>query len=131
MFGKESKLNEVVQVLAPFAFAGVCGYISGYALRKILRIVFKVSAITLGAFFLGLFYMQYMGYVTVDWNNMGSDIYDFANNAVNITFSVDSKGNLESADPISKAVNSMVEKVGYSAVGGFGGGLIMGFLRTK
>lgn len=124
-------MNEVVQVLAPFAFAGMCGYISGYALRKILKVVFKVSAIIMGAFFFGLFYMQYMEYVTVDWDNIGSDIYYFANNTVNTTFSVDSKGNLKNADPISNAVNSMVEKIGYSAAGGFGGGLIVGFFRTK
>ena len=124
-------MDEVIQVLAPFAFAGICGYISGYALRKILRVVFKVSAITLGAFFLGLFYMQYMGYVTVDWEKVGSDLYGFAYSTVNTTFSVDFNGNLKNADPISKAVNSMVEKIGYSIAGGFGGGLMVGFFRTK
>jgi hypothetical protein len=96
--------------------------------------MFKVMAITLGAFFLGLFYMQYMEYVTVDWDSIGSVVYDFANKTVNTTFSVDSKGNLKNADPISNVsniVNSMVEKIGYSTASGFGGGLIVGFSRTK
>jgi len=66
----------------------------------------------LGAFFLGLFYMQYIGYVTVDWSNIDSDVYDFANNAVSTTFNVDTEGNLINADPISKAINSMVKKAG-------------------
>jgi uncharacterized membrane protein (Fun14 family) len=124
-------LNEVVQLLVPFAFSGLCGYISGYALRKILRVVFKISAITLGAFFLALFYMQYTGYVTVDWEKLGTDLYGFAYNTVNTTFSVNSNGNLKNADPISKAVDTVVEKIGYSTAGGFGGGLIVGFFRTK
>ena len=50
-----------------YLFAGVggfgIGFISGMALKRII----KIAAIILGAFFLGLVFLQYKGWLNVNW----------------------------------------------------------------
>ena len=56
-------------------FSGAGGFaigaISGYALKRII----KIAAIILGAFFLGLAYLSYKGWVHADWNVIQTQTY--------------------------------------------------------
>ena len=111
--------------LTAFGFSAIGGYLAGYAVKKILIIAFKIVAIVLGAFFMGLFYMQYAGYVTVAWEKIGEDLYNFSYNTVSGTLAG------TGTDPVSAWVQHMVNTIGYASSGGFGGGFLVGFLRTK
>ncbi|MGB6527396.1 MAG: FUN14 domain-containing protein [Candidatus Nitrosopolaris sp.] len=57
-------------------FSGAGGFaigaISGYALKRII----KIAAIILGAFFLGLAYLSYKGWVHADWNVIQTQTYE-------------------------------------------------------
>lgn len=62
-----------------FSAAGgfLLGAISGYALKRIIRI----AAVIIGAFFLGLIFLAYRGWVHPDWQNIQTQTYSGIMNA--------------------------------------------------
>ena len=62
-----------------FSTAGgfLLGAISGYALKRIIRI----AAVIIGAFFLGLIFLAYRGWVHPDWPIIQSQTYSGIMNA--------------------------------------------------
>lgn len=62
-------------------FSGVGGFaigaISGYALKRII----KLAAIILGAFFLGLAFLSYKGWITANWPVIQNQTYSGMMNA--------------------------------------------------
>jgi len=119
-------MNEIIQVIAPFAGAGLCGYMAGYTSKKFLKVALKAGSIIAGLFFMGMFAMQYQGYISVDWDKIGLDIYNVGYSAVSLAFA----NNLD-ASSSSGIIQNIVNQIGYSAAGGFGGGFMWGFSRTK
>ena len=53
------------------------GFISGMALKRII----KIAAIILGAFFLGLMFLQYKGLVSINWPLLQTQTQSVAYNA--------------------------------------------------
>jgi uncharacterized membrane protein (Fun14 family) len=49
--------------LAPLLPAGIVGFMVGYAVKKVIRLIF----IILGLFFVGIIAMQYWGILTMKW----------------------------------------------------------------
>jgi uncharacterized membrane protein (Fun14 family) len=62
-----------------FSAAGwfLLGAISGYALKRIIRI----AAVIIGAFFLGLIFLAYRGWIQPEWNVIQSQTYNGIMNA--------------------------------------------------
>lgn len=56
--------------LEQIGFGVVAGFIAGYALKKLGKIV----AIVLGVFFIGLQVLAWNGYVTVEWQRMQEEV---------------------------------------------------------
>lgn len=61
-------MQELLTGTDSYLFSGLGGFvigaISGYALKKII----KLAAIILGAFFLGLAFLSYKGWINANWN---------------------------------------------------------------
>lgn len=96
--------------------AGVgIGYLAGYSLRKIMKIV----AIAVGAFFLGLIYLQSRGWLSIEWNTIEHQGGEFVNGLVNGTLPIDTY----------ETINPIVQNLGISLSAGFAVGFIWGFIK--
>jgi len=63
-------VENLAPVLGQLGFGGLAGLVSGYALKKIG----KVLAFVLGVFFIGLQLLAYAGYVEVNWTRIQHDV---------------------------------------------------------
>jgi len=65
------------EVLTPVAFQGVtgfiCGFIAGYALKKVA----KIAAVVIGIFILALMYLGHKGIITVHYDKLFSMIVSY------------------------------------------------------
>jgi uncharacterized membrane protein (Fun14 family) len=63
-----------MSVITPLAYqigiGGVGGFIAGYALKKVTKIV----AIIIGLFILALAYLGYKGIITINYNELGNSV---------------------------------------------------------
>ncbi len=107
-------MSDLVSLAAPLAGGGLAGFCSGFALKKIGGLIIKVVCAIVGAFFVGIMFMQYKGYITggVNWEQIGADLTNTVSQAVG---SVD-----------SGSVMGMFEKIGIPATSGFVVGFVMG-----
>ncbi len=63
--------------LGQLTFGGLAGYVTGYALKKVGRLL----ALLLGIFFLGLQLLAQAGYLQVDWTRIQKDVEPFLGQA--------------------------------------------------
>lgn len=70
--------------LATVGGSGFLGFLAGYALKKIAKIV----AIVLGVFFMALMYLHYSKMLTVNWDIVSDRLYEGATIALNKTTEV-------------------------------------------
>ena len=116
-----------IAVLSSFGFAAIGGYIMGFALKKIVKTVMKIAGIVVGLFFFGMVLMQYQGYIDgIHWEKIGADIVNVTGGTIG-SFTSDSAA----LNPVSGWIKNMLTTLGYTMTGGFGGGFIVGFVRTK
>ncbi len=57
-------------VLAQLGFGGVAGWVSGYTLKKVGRLL----ALVLGFLFISLQLLAYAGYIEIDWTRIQRDV---------------------------------------------------------
>jgi uncharacterized membrane protein (Fun14 family) len=50
----------------------LAGYVMGWSLKKIIKIVIKITAIVTGVFFIALVWMEYQKFVTIHWQEIES-----------------------------------------------------------
>lgn len=101
------------------SFAGSFGggFMMGYGLKKVIRIVIIILGAIGGIFFIALALMQKQGYVSqIIWDKMASDIYIHANTLT---------GHMGH----DFGIQHVVGYLGLPITGGLGLGLISGFLR--
>lgn len=116
-----------IAMLSSFGFAAIGGYIMGFAIKKILKIVLKIAGVAVGLFFFGLIIMQYQGYIdAIHWEKVGEDIVNFVGGSIGSITSDD-----VAVNPVSGWFKNMLSTLGYTMTGGFGGGFMVGFIRTK
>lgn len=60
----------MMPILEQLGFGVVAGFVAGYALKK----VGKLLAIVLGVFFVGLQLLAWSGYLTVEWGRVQQDV---------------------------------------------------------
>ena len=63
----------LLPVLEQLGFGVVAGFIAGYALKK----VGKLLAVVLGVFFIGVQLLAWSGYLTVEWGRVQADVEPF------------------------------------------------------
>ena len=65
-----------LEVVSPFivqlGFGGVAGFIVGYALKKLL----KVLLVFLGLAFMALLYLSYVGFITINYDRVSAAFQD-------------------------------------------------------
>ena len=60
-------LNTYGPLIAQLGGGGLIGFIMGYAVKKVLKILLVLAGIGLA----GLLYLQYLGFLTVHWDKFG------------------------------------------------------------
>jgi len=106
-------LNEVVLYpLGAFAGSGVAGFLAGYALRKVLRIV----AIAIGILLVAIMALAAKQWIIVQWDKIGDSIQSFAN----ITAATQDVGGI---------THNITNSLGLPATGGLSLGFAFGFMR--
>ncbi len=109
-------MNELISLAAPLAGGGLAGFCSGFALKKIGGLIIKIACAIIGAFFVGMMFMQYKGYVSgIDWQRIGADMAGTVNQAVG---SVD-----------GGSVMGIFDKIGIPVTSGFVAGFVVGLRR--
>ncbi len=106
----------IVNTLATGAASFGAGFMMGYALKKVIRLILIALGAIAGIFFVVLALMQRGGYVSeVKWDKLASDVYTSANTTLT---------NIHMSN-IQDAVNYL----GLPVSSGVSLGLITGFLR--
>ena len=60
-------LNTYGALITQLGGGGLIGFIMGYAIKKVLKILLVIAGIGLA----GLLYLQYLGFLTVHWGKFG------------------------------------------------------------
>ena len=108
-----------------YLFSGIAGFgvgaISGYALRRIIRL----AAIILGAFLLGVAYLSYRGWIDVHWQTLQNQAMTGMMNATQMaSHYIESTAAQVSQHPILQG-----EGVAITATIGFIPGLLWGIRK--
>ena len=119
--------STLTQTLVPFAGSGVCGFIAGFALRKILKFIMILCALILSGFFFGLILLQSYGFLTpnaIKWDRLGNSIINNTQSSINgIMNNGTNTGGIDIA-------HSIVNHLGISVSSGLAIGFLAGFIRT-
>ena len=110
-------MSDLINLAAPLMGGGIAGFCSGFALKKIGGIIIKIACAIVGAFFVGIMFMQYKGYITggVNWEQIGADL---TNTVTQVAGSVD-----------SGSVMGMFDKIGIPVTSGFIAGFVLGLRK--
>jgi uncharacterized membrane protein (Fun14 family) len=112
-----SKISLAIETGIPsqLSYGFVCGYCSGYALKKIG----KAGAIVFGLGFMTLQTLSYSGYIRVDHEKLKSDLYQ------NLDLNEDGKVNADDRDIALDKVMKVLQ-FNMPAGGGFAAGFVGG-----
>lgn len=109
-------IKAAAPLMAKLGFGGVLGYCSGYALRT----VGKMAAVAIGVSFCGLQYLQYKGYIKID--------YGAVEKVAEKSLDMDGDGKFDSSDLlIMWASVKTVLMHGLPSAAGFLPGFVIGF----
>ena len=62
--------------------SGVIGFISGYGLKKVAKLLFKIVAALTGIAVAFLVFLSFKGIITVNWNQFMMTLADFVNSVM-------------------------------------------------
>ncbi|MFZ0510186.1 MAG: FUN14 domain-containing protein [Candidatus Nitrosopolaris sp.] len=123
--------STLTQTLVPFAGSGVCGYIAGFALRKILKFIMILCALILGGFFFGLILPQSYGFLTpnaIKWDRLGNSLANTSQSWINGVMNNDNSTRAGSGINIA---HNIIHGIGLPISSGLTIGLIAGFIHTR
>jgi len=72
-------LHEFMPYLESGAAGGVTGFISGWAIKKVV----KIGMFIVGLFFAGMMYLSYQGIIRVDWDRLNNSTQAAAQQGLN------------------------------------------------
>ena len=64
------ELSSMLPILEQLGFGVVAGFVAGYALKK----VGKLLALVLGLFFIGVQLLAWSGYLTIEWGRVQAEV---------------------------------------------------------
>lgn len=96
------------------------GYVTGWGLKKILRIVVKLIAIALAAFFSALLYLEVQKIVTVNWKEIENQTSNAMSSIANATVN---------SAPNSVGLNQVMDTLGILFAGPMGLAFVAGFMK--
>lgn len=115
-------INQILSYGGTFVGGGVVGAVMGFALKKII----KIALVIVGAIFALLAYLQYIGWLNVNWSTVEHQSSETARQiGVNIINTVNNTANQMNAH----GLNGL--DIGYPILGivGFVPGFVLGFMK--
>lgn len=109
--------STITEGVVQFAGSGLCGFVMGWVLRKIIKWLLIIAGVLLGVIFLALQYLQKSGYIsgTIQWEKLGNDISSYGQQlATQIDFT---------------NLHGIFGTLGVPVGSGLGLGLLAGFLK--
>jgi uncharacterized membrane protein (Fun14 family) len=122
---------DIVSVLGPpaavFFGAGGIGFVFGYAVKKVA----KILAVIVGLFFMGLAYMDYNGWIKVNWQAVRNSTNAAVQNGLNQTIAIMNRTAIEVQHHVTVTYSGVNEISLFPIVGATGliGGLIYGLQK--
>lgn len=98
---------------------GFMGFLMGYAIKKILKIIIIVAGLLVGI----LYYFQYNGLITLDWSKLEAALSNAMTNASGFDL------NTPFLPGISDQIMHSLSNSGIPLTGGFAAGFAFGFSK--
>jgi uncharacterized membrane protein (Fun14 family) len=107
-------LGSLASSATPIAVGGVAGFLVGYAIKKVIKIVLIIAGLMIVAF-VGLGYQQY---VSFDWSKIQEEGSSLVSNVSNT-----------SIPGTEQSISSVMASFGIPLVGSLAAGFILGFIK--
>jgi|ERR1041385_3662472 uncharacterized membrane protein (Fun14 family) len=101
----EAAFQPIYQLVATMGGSGILGFMTGYAIKKVLRIVIIIGGLV--AALLG--YLEWKNMITVNWNVVSHETYTAANSTI------------QTVQGIAEHVNDKVSGIDSGVTIGIGG----------
>ena len=108
------------QVALQVGGGALMGYITGWGIKKLLRIIIKIAAIVLAAFFSGLLWLQVQKIVTVNWKELENQTSNSLRWIANATLANESD---------NFNLNQVIDTLGISFAAPMGLAFVAGFMK--
>jgi uncharacterized membrane protein (Fun14 family) len=108
---------DFTSVAASVGVGGVAGFVIGYAIKKILKIV----VVIIGLFLAALLYLSTQGWITINWDKMGSASTSTLVGIQNATIGATP----EAANQVMMALAN----IGIPLTGSFAAAFVLGFMK--
>jgi len=120
---------DIVSVFGPpaalFFGAGVIGFVLGYALKKVAKWI----AVLLGLFFMGLAYMDYNGWVKVNWQAVSNSINAAATSGMHQVITIVNHTAIQTQNHVASSGVNEIGLFPIAGATGLMGGLIYGLQK--
>lgn len=107
-------LGSLASNATPIAVGGIAGFLAGYAIKKVIKIVLVIAGLMIVAYVA----LGYQKYVSVDW----SMIEEAGSGLISNVSSTNLPGTEQS-------ISSAMAAFGIPLVGSLAGGFILGFIK--
>jgi len=120
---------DIISVFGPpaavFFGAGGIGFVFGYAIKKVA----KILAVIVGLFFMGLAYMDYNGWVKVNWQAVSNSTNAAVQNGLNQTIAIMNHTAIQVQNHVASSGVNEIGLFPIVGVTGLMGGLIYGLQK--
>lgn len=111
---------------ASFCGGGVAGAVIGYSLKKIA----KIAAVVVGLFFAALSYMDFKGWLKVDWNTVSNQTHAAATNGFHQVMTVMNHTAIQVQQHVAGSGVNEISLIPITAAVGFLPGLAYGWSKA-
>lgn len=107
-------MGSLASSATPIAVGGIAGFLAGYAIKKVIKIVLVIAGLMIVAYVA----LGYQNYVSVDWSKIEEAGSGLISNVSNT--------NLPGTE---QSISSAMAAFGIPLVGSLAGGFILGFIK--
>lgn len=98
----------------PIAVGGIAGFLAGYAIKKVIKIVLVIAGLMIVAYVA----LGYQEYVSVDWSKIEESGSGLISNVSSVNF-----------PGTEQSISSAMAAFGIPLVGSLAAGFILGFIK--
>jgi uncharacterized membrane protein (Fun14 family) len=108
------------QVALQIGGGTLIGFVTGWGLKKLLRLIIKIVAVVLAAFFAALLWLELQKIVTVNWKELENQTANSLGSIANATIT-NGSGNF--------TVNQVIDTLGIPFAAPMGLAFVAGFMK--
>ncbi len=112
-------ISSLTSTATSAGFGGITGFLIGYAIKKVVRILLVI----VGLVFIAFVFLEYQKILTVDWNKIQATTMAALGNVMSGQFLANS------GIPGTEHITSTMTNFGIPLTGSLTAGLLLGFLR--